>query len=253
MGRLADKVVIVTGGTAGIGRGTAALLAAEGARVVVTGRQEAAGRDTVAAIAAQGGTAHYMRQDVTLEADWPTTIAATVKKFGRLDALVNNAGDCILKPIEDLSLDVVRAMVRINLEAAFLGVKHALPVIAKTGGGAIVNISSAAGLKGGIGGTGYSAGKGALVAFSRAAALEAREKNVRINVVHPGFVWGPGVIDAMGEEGAKRFRAACIARTPMKRVGVPEDIGAMVLYLVSDESRFVVGADVTVDGGYMAV
>ncbi len=255
MGRIDGKVAIVTGSTSGIGRATAICLAGEGAKVVVTGRNEDRGRITVDTIRQQGGDATFVRQDVTQEDDWRHLLAVTRGAFGGPDILINNAGDCILKPIEDIDTDLFLFHLRTNIEACFLGIKYAMPEMWERGGGAIVNISSVAGLKGGVGGTAYGASKGGMTAMTRAAALEGARNGavVRVNTLHPGFIWGEGVVESMGEEGAAKFRETMVARTPLKRVGEADDIAQTVLYLASDDASHVNGADIVVDGGYMAV
>ncbi len=255
LGRLEGKVAVVTGSTSGIGRATAICLAGEGAKVVVTGRNEERGGITVETIRRQGGQAVFVRQDVTDEDDWRTLFTRTAEAFGGTDILINNAGDCILKPIEEIDTALFLFHLRVNIEACFLGMKYAMPEMWKRGGGAIVNISSVAGLKGGVGGTAYGASKGGMTAMTRAAALEGTRDGatVRVNALHPGFIWGDGVVESMGEEGAAKFRETMVGRTPLKRVGEPGDIAQMVLFLASDDASHVNGADIVVDGGYMAV
>lgn len=251
--RLEGKVVVITGGTDGIGRGCATAVAREGARVVVTGRNEKRGRATVDQIAADGGDIRYIRQDVTDEANWDAVFAEVGDTFGSPDVLVNNAGDCILKPIVDYPVDTLRYMLQMNIEACYMGTRRAMHAMAARGGGSIVNMSSVAGLKGGVNGTAYGASKGGMTLFSKAAAAEGKPLGIRVNSVHPGLIWGDGVVDTMGEEGAAKFRKMIVARTPLKMVGAPEDIAGIVVFLASDESVHVTGRELVVDGGYMAV
>lgn len=253
MSRLANKVVIITGGTDGIGRGSALAAMREGATVIVTGRNEERGRLTEDLARQQGGEIHYRRQDVTKEAEWDAILDDVVGTFGSPDVLVNNAGDCILKPIVEYPLETMRYMLRMNIEACFMGTQRAMRLMAANGGGSIVNMSSVAGVKGGPNGTAYGASKAAMTMFSKAAALEGKPKRVRVNSLHPGLIWGNGVVDAMGEEGAAKFREMIVGRTPLKMVGAPEDIAGMVVFLASDESAHVTGAELIVDGGYSAV
>ena len=251
---LAGRVAIVTGSTSGIGRTTAIALAGQGVRVVVTGRNEERGRATVDTIEAEGGAALFVRQEVTEEDDWRQLFERTLAAYGRLDILINNAGDCILKPIQEMPLDLVYFHLRVNLEACFLGMKFAIDAM-KNGGGVILNVSSVAGLKGGIGGTAYGASKAGMTELTKAVAAECQRDglNIRVNSIHPGLIWGDGVVESMGEDGAAKFREMIVERTPLKRVGATEDIAALVLYLVSDEAAAITGARLVADGGYMAV
>ena len=248
--RLSGKVVVITGGTSNIGKGCAMRAAAEGATVVVTGRDTKRGAETEQAIRAAAGTAHYRAMDVMVEADWIRTIDGILAQHGRIDALVNNAGDCILKPIETLSLDTLWYMLQINLEAAFMGIKHGMPAIGKSGGGAIVNISSVAGIKAGPNSTGYGTSKAGMTSITKTAALEGAADKVRVNAVHPGLIWGTSQVKAFGEEGAQKFRAMIEGKTPLHTVGAPSDIAGIVTYLVSDQAKSVTGTEIVVDGGY---
>lgn len=251
--RLENKVVVITGGTDGIGRGCAAAVAREGATVIVTGRNESRGKETVDHVNAQGGDIRYVQQDVTDEAHWDALFDDLDKTVGAPDVLVNNAGDCILKPIDEYAVETLRYMLQINIEACFMGTHRAMKAMGAKNGGSIVNMSSVAGLKGGVNGTAYGASKAGMTMFTKAAAHEGRPLGIRVNSVHPGLIWGDGVVDAMGEEGAAKFRKMIVARTPLKMVGAPEDIAGMVVFLASDESAHVTGAELVVDGGYMAV
>lgn len=249
--RLSGKTVVITGGTSNIGKGCATRAAEEGAAVFVTGRDPKRGAETEALIREAGGQATYLQMDVMVEADWTRTIDHILQKQGRIDALVNNAGDCILKPIESLGLDTLWYMLQINLEAAFMGIKHGMPVIGKSGGGAIVNISSVAGIKAGPNSTGYGTSKAGMTNITKTAALEGAADRVRVNAVHPGLIWsGHSQVKAFGEEGAKKFRAMIEGKTPLHTVGAASDIAGIVAYLVSDQARSVTGTEIVVDGGY---
>ncbi len=252
MTRLKDKIVVITGGTDGIGRGSALAACREGAVVMVTGRNEERGRLTEEIVRQQGGTIHYFRQDVTDEATWDALFEVTRETYGEPDVLVNNAGDCILKPIIEYPLETLRYMLQMNIEACFMGTKRAMTIMGARGRGSIVNMSSVAGIKGGPNGTAYGASKAAMTLFSKAAAIEGKRSGVRVNSLHPGLIWGDGVVDSMGEEGAAKFREMIEGRTPLHMVGAPEDIAEMVVFLASDESAHVTGAELVVDGGYSA-
>jgi len=249
--RLSGKVIVITGGTSNIGKGCATRAAAEGATVVVTGRDPARGAETEREITEAGGQAQYRPMDVMVEADWTRTIDEILSKHGRIDALVNNAGDCILKPIETLSLDTLWYMLQINLEAAFMGIKHGMPAIGKSGGGAIVNISSVAGIKAGPNSTGYGTSKAGMTNLTKTAAIEGASDKIRVNAVHPGLIWsGHSQVKAFGEEGAKKFRTMIEGKTPLHMVGAASDIAGIVAYLVSDQAKSVTGTEIVVDGGY---
>jgi NAD(P)-dependent dehydrogenase (short-subunit alcohol dehydrogenase family) len=248
---LAGKVVAITGATSGIGRACALACAREGADVVVTGRNAARGESVVEQIRRNGGRGSYVRQDVTLEDDWGRTVDAVRERHGRLDALVNNAGESINKPIGQLSPEDFWFLLRINFEACFLGMRACLPLISASGGGTILNVSSVAALRGGPGGTIYGPSKAAMTGLSMAAAAEGARlaPPVRVNALHPGFIWGEGPVESLGEEGARQFRERIVARTPLRRVGEVDDIAGVVVYLLSDDARQVSGQELVVDGG----
>jgi NAD(P)-dependent dehydrogenase (short-subunit alcohol dehydrogenase family) len=254
--RVKDKVALVTGGASGIGRASALLLAKEGAAVVVTDIQDDAGRDVVAAIQKAGGDAIYLRHDVADEDAWIGVVAETKKRFGKLHILVNNAGIAIASSVLTMSLADWRRQQAINLDGVFLGVKHALPLLRESGGGSIINISSLAGLKGSATLAGYCATKGGVRLFTKAVAMEcgAARDNVRVNSVHPGIIETPiwlGIVPGANQPGANAPNLDAISQTvvPIGSKGLPEDIAAGVLYLASDDSRYVTGTELVIDGG----
>jgi NAD(P)-dependent dehydrogenase (short-subunit alcohol dehydrogenase family) len=255
--RVKGKVALVTGGASGIGRASALLLAKEGAAVVVTDIQDDAGKDVVHAIKAAGGAALYCHHDVADEQAWESVVAQTKDRFGRLDILVNNAGIAIAASVLTMTLADWRRQQAINLDGVFLGVKHSLPLIrASGGGGSIINISSLAGLKGAPTLAGYCATKGGVRLFTKAVAMEcgAARDNVRVNSVHPGIIETPiwlGIIPGAGAPGANAPNLDAMSETvvPIGSKGVPEDIAQGVLYLASDESRYVTGSELVIDGG----
>jgi NAD(P)-dependent dehydrogenase (short-subunit alcohol dehydrogenase family) len=258
MGKLDGKVALVTGGASGIGAGCAERLAGEGARVIITDLQDAKGGELVAAIAKAGGQARYVHHDVTREDEWERVIADVEKTEGRLDVLVNNAGIGIGCPtITQMSLDDWRRQQAVNVEGVFLGIKHSLPLMRKAGnGGSIVNMSSVAGLKGSPILAAYCATKGAVRLFTKAIAMECAnfKDGIRVNSVHPGIIETPIwlQIAGMGTPGTNAppdLDAMSTQAVPLGVKGVPKDIADGVLWLASDESRYVTGAELVIDGG----
>lgn len=261
MGRVQGKIALVTGGASGIGRASALELAREGATVVVTDVQDDAGKDTAAAIKKAGGDGIFLHQDVTKEDVWASVIGEIRTRFGKLDVLVNNAGIAVPGLVTDMSLDDWRRQQAINLDGVFLGVKHALPLMRESGGGSIINISSLAGLKGAAGLAGYCATKGGVRLFTKAVAMEcaAARDNVRVNSVHPGIIETPiwvGISGGMpgsalnsGGANAPDLDQMSQMVVPTGQKGLPEDIAKGVLYLASDDSRYVTGSELVIDGG----
>jgi len=247
------KVAIVTGAGAepGLGRTTALTLAREGAKVVVTDINEDWVKDCAAKIKAAGGEALALHQDVTDEARWKEVIAETARAYGNLDVLVNNAGIEVLKPIAELTLADWNRQIEVNLTSVFLGCKYAMPEMKKAGGGSIVNLSSVAGLVGLPTCVAYGAAKGGVRIMSKAIALEGAADKIRCNSVHPGVIWTTMQSRATGEDDPSKL-GDISARVPMGYAGEPEDIANCILYLACDESKYVTGAEFTVDAGMTA-
>ena len=244
MGRLQDKVAIVTGGAHGMGAATCRLFAAEGAKVVVTDLDEAAGE----ALAQEIGGA-FMKLDVSNEADWERVVADTSARFGRIDVLVNNAGMLIFSTIEDMTGAQMDQLLGVNLKGPIFGMKHCGKVMKRQGKGAIVNISSIDGIRTANALGLYAASKWGLRGVTKTAALEYGHHGVRVNSVHPG-----GVDTAMGNPRQAKGDDlnSDYARVPMQRIGRPEEIAAASLFLASDEASYVNGAELLVDGGWNA-
>ena len=257
MGRVEGKVALVTGGASGIGRGCAELLAKEGAAVVITDLQDDKGQALAAQITAAGGKARYLHHDTTDEEQWVAVVADVEKEFGRLDILVNNAGIAIGSPsITTMSLADWRKQQAVNVEGVFLGIKHGLPLMRKAGnGGSIVNMSSVAGLKGSPTLAGYCATKGAVRLFTKAVAMECANARdgVRVNSVHPGIIETPiwESIAAMnpGVNTPPDLDAMSSMAVPLGVKGYPLDIANGVLWLASEDSRYVTGMEMVIDGG----
>lgn len=255
MNRVAGKVALVTGGGLGLGRASALLLAREGARVAVTDVKEAEGRAVAEEIIDMGGEAIFIRQDVAIESDWENAIETTMRRFGRLDILVNNAGVALGASVEETTLEQWRWLMSINLDGVFIGTKHAIAAMKKSGGGSIVNLSSIEGLIGDANLAAYNASKGGVRIFTKSAALHCAKAGykIRVNCIHPGYIWTPMVENYLAAQpdpvAAKQFAAAL---HPVGHLGEPDDIAYGVLYLASDESKFVTGAGLVIDGGYTA-
>jgi NAD(P)-dependent dehydrogenase (short-subunit alcohol dehydrogenase family) len=259
---LTGKVVLVTGGTSGLGRATVMALAEAGARVVFTGRNASGAEETLKRLDAAKRAARFIAQDVTQEADWARVMADVLTREGRLDGLVNNSGVSRLKPMENLTLEDLRFLTGVNVRGMFLGIKHAFAAMENNPGarGSIVNVSALNALRGSPNSTAYAIAKGGTTNLARAAAQEGRQNGraIRVNAIHPGVLFeegdkpSPGAIALYGEEGAKAFVRANIETTPMGRLGHPRDIGSAVVFLAGDESVHVTGAEITVDGGRSA-
>jgi NAD(P)-dependent dehydrogenase (short-subunit alcohol dehydrogenase family) len=252
-GRVEGKVALVTGGASGIGRGCAERLAAEGAAVVVTDVQDPKGAEVVETIAKAGGRAEYLRHDVTDEQAWIDVIAKVKAAHGRLDVLVNNAGIGLGGSILEMTLADWRRQIAVNLDGVFLGVKHAIPLMRAGGGGSIINMSSVAGLKGAATLAGYCATKGGVRLFTKAVAMEcaAAHDGIRVNSVHPGIIDTPIWLSVAptGTNAPPDLDAISQMAVPLGVKGYPEDIANGVLWLASDESRYVTGAELVIDGG----
>lgn len=248
MGRLDGKVALVSGGARGQGAAEAQLFAREGAKVVFGDILDAEGRQVEAGIRAAGGEATYVHLDVTDEASWRAAVDIAVSRYGALHVLVNNAGIYIRKRIEETTEDDLDQILAVNVKGVFLGVKHALSAMRRAGGGSIINISSVAGLVGNPNGSPiYTTSKGAVRLFTKATAMQHARENIRCNSIHPG-----PIDTAMLDETAGGRSAAMLGRVPLGRVGTVEDIAYGVLYLASDESSFVTGSELVIDGGLTA-
>ncbi|TXS96264.1 glucose 1-dehydrogenase [Parahaliea maris] len=245
MGRVAGKVAIITGAASGMGRADAELLAREGATVVLADLNE---QDGLAAVEAIGERARFMRLDVTDEANWEQVIAQTLAEFGRLDVLVNNAGLMSLGTVVDTSLEAWHKLMAVNADGVFLGCKHAIPAMAQGGGGSIVNMSSVAAMQGMSFVAAYCASKGAVRSLTKSVAMFCKQQGngIRCNSIHPDGVRTPMVVKvATGQDSATREEIEALDSAGA--MCEPEDIANLVLYLASDESRFVNGAEMLID------
>lgn len=246
MGRVSGKVALVTGGGSGLGKADCELLAAEGARVVVSDVNEAAAQAVAAGI---GANAIAIRHDVTSEEDWQRVLAETEKAFGGLNILVNNAGIVVLADPESTTLEQFRRANAVMSEGVFLGCKYAIPLMAKSGGGSIINMSSTASHLGYPIFFAYTAAKGAVRAMTKSIAVHCQEKGygIRCNSVHPAAIETPMIQFAEGRPGTANAIPEGVL--PAGSAGAPKDVAALVLYLASDEARFVNGAEIMIDNG----
>ncbi len=245
--RLKGKVTLISGGARGQGAVEGGLFTREGAQVVLADVLETEGRQTARAICAQGGEATFVKLDVTRPEDWQKAVDTAVSVYGKLDILINNAGILQMEGLEDISLEVWERVMAVNSTGVWLGMKAAIPAMRKAGGGSIVNISSISGLVGTGMQTAYQASKGAVRIMTKTAAVQYAPEGIRVNSVHPGPVDTP-MVSGLDKELWQMF----LNSVPLQRAGTAEDIALGVLYLASDESSYVTGTELVIDGGFTA-
>lgn len=255
MDRMKGKVVIVTGGALGIGRADCIVLAREGARVAVCDIDDKAGKEVVDEIRKKGGTAEYWHMDVTNEKEIEKTFAAIHKKYGQINVLVNNAGiPGTGKPTHLNTEEEFEKVLNIDLKGVFRCTKHVYAYLKQAGGGSIINMSSMLGIIGG-GDPVYHAAKGAVRLLTKGdAGIYAKDK-IRVNSVHPGFILTPGFTEMINRRDPGMldgFLKGCAEKTPLGRMGTPEDVANGILFLASDESSFVTGSELVIDGGVIS-
>jgi len=250
MGRLDGKVALISGGAKGQGAAETRLFVREGAKVVFGDILDGDGKKVEAEIRDTGGEATYVHLNVTREADWRAAVATAVERYGKLNVLVNNAGILLRAKIEATTEEDWDRIMAVNVKGVFLGTKCALPAMRQAGGGSIINISSTAGLVGSPGETAaYTATKGAVRLFTKATAVQHAKENIRCNSVHPGPIATDMIKDMLENRAAWEQR---LRRLPMGRAGTADDVGYGVLYLASDESSYVTGSELVIDGGTTA-
>lgn len=248
MSGVKDKVVIVTGGGAGIGAATSLMYAKQGASVVVTDVNEEGGLQTVQQIEEAGGNALFIKQDVSKEDEWKSTVAKVVEHFGGIDALVNNAGIYFIRSLEDTTLEAFNKLISINLTGTWLGAKYVTPELKKRGGGSIINVSSIAGLRGSVNHSAYGSSKGGVRLLTKDLAAELGPYNIRVNSVHPTYVktqMADQGAEASGlslDEMGKKF-------SPLGRLADVDDIANLIVFLTTDESSYLTASEFIADGG----
>ena len=248
--RLAGKVALISGGARGMGAAEARLFAREGARVVIADILEGEGKAVLADVSVKGGEAAFVRLDVTHELEWEQAVALAVSRFGKLDVLVNNAGIGAAGRVEDTTAEAWDRVMAVNAKGVFLGTKAAIPAMRRAGGGSIVNISSQLGIVGmDDSSPEYTASKGAVRLLTKTTALQYARDGIRCNSVHPGPIVTP-MTERRRADPAVYQRM--VSRIPLGRYGQPEEVAYAVLYLASDESAFVTGSELVVDGGWTA-
>lgn len=248
--RLEGKVAFISGAARGQGEAEARLFAREGARVAFGDILEDEGRRLEAEINETGGEALFVRLNVASESDWRRAISATVARFGKLDILVNNAGVAVWGTLEDTTDQDWNLVMDVNVKGVFLGTKTAIPEMRNAGGGSIVNISS---ISGNVGQESvqpvYNASKGAVRIFTKSVAIQYAKEGIRVNSVHPGSVRTPMSESRLADpERNEQY----LSRIPLGRIGSPEDVAYAVVYMASDESSYVTGSELVIDGGFLA-
>lgn len=248
--RLAGKVALISGGARGMGAAEGRLFAREGARVVLGDILADEGRQVEAEIRAKGGEAVFVPLDVTREADWTRAVATTVERFGKLDVLVNNAGISQTGRVEETSVEDWDHVMAVNARGVFLGTRAAIPAMRRAGGGSIVNISSQLGLVGTDHSSAqYQASKGAVRLLTKATAIQYARERIRANSVHPGPIATPMTERRRADPDHVKMM---LSRIPLGRFGEADEVAYAVLYLASDESSFVTGSELVIDGGWTA-
>ncbi|MFS0780559.1 SDR family NAD(P)-dependent oxidoreductase [Bacillus sp. 1P06AnD] len=248
MGRLENKVAIITGAASGMGAEEAKIFAREGAKVIATDVQENKLNELIAEINQEGGEAIAITHNVASEEEWKRVIAKALQQYGKIDILVNNAGVATPKTISNMEMDEWNRIMNINLNGCVIGMKYVIPEMKKNGSGSVINISSIGGIVGMAGTSPYTASKGALRSLTKAAAVEFGKDSIRVNSVHPGIIVTPMTKDTMKDSDMYYSTF-----TQLPYFGEPADVANGVLFLASDESKFMTGSEMVIDGGWTAI
>lgn len=252
MGRLEGKTALVTGAASGIGLQTSIRLAEEGALVMMTDINHEEGLQQAEKL---GANATFLKLDITEEEEWISVLGETVKRFDRLDILVNSAGMVLIADVEQITLEDWRKVHAVNLDGTFLGCKHGVRVMKEFGAGSIINLSSVSGMIGGFNLAAYNSSKGAVRMLTKSVALHCARAGygIRCNSIHPTFIETP-MLESMIRDSPdpEKARQTLVRQVPLRRIGKPEDVANMIVYLASDESTFVTGTEMVIDGGVIA-
>ena len=252
MGRLEGKTALVTGAASGIGLQTSIRLAEEGALVMITDINHEEGLQQAEKL---GANATFLKLDITEEEEWISVLDETVKRFDRLDILVNSAGMVLIADVEQITLEDWRKVHAVNLDGTFLGCKHGVRVMKEFGAGSIINLSSVSGMIGGFNLAAYNSSKGAVRMLTKSVALHCARAGygIRCNSIHPTFIETP-MLESMIRDSPdpEKARQTLVRQVPLRRIGKPDDVANMIVYLASDESTFVTGTEMVIDGGVIA-
>lgn len=247
--RLENKVALISGGARGMGAVEAKLFASEGARIIIGDIREEEGRQVEAQINESGGECFFTHLDVTSEANWLEAVAQAVARYGKLDILINNAGIFPMEKVEETTEESWDMVMDVNAKGVFLGTKSVIPAMRAAGGGSIINLSSIAGLVGSTYSASYNASKGAVRLLTKSTAIQYAREGIRANSIHPGLIDTLMAANLLADEDLRQRR---VATTPMGRVGRAEEVAYGALYLASDESSFMTGSELVIDGGFTA-